>query len=299
MAVDDRPRDRGADDVRALEAGLDALEGPPALPPPPGPWQVLVRSVLPPVVAVAAVVGLWQVAYVLGVKPSYALPGPVDVWQTFWDVARDGRAWGAVSTSLSRGVLGFLVSVVVGTLLGLSMSRNRWLRAALGPVVTGLQSLPSVAWVPAAIIWFGLSDATIYAVVLLGAVPSVTNGLLSGFDQVPPLYDKVGRVLGLGELGRIRHVFLPAALPGFLGGLKQGWAFAWRSLMAAELIAFSPALGIGLGQLLNVGRELSQMDLVITAILLILVVGIAVELLVFGPLERRVLRGRGLTGRLM
>jgi NitT/TauT family transport system permease protein len=112
---------------------------------------------------------------------------------------------------------------------------------------------------------------------------------------VPPLLDKVGRVLGLGTVGRIRHVLLPAALPGYLAGLKQGWAFSWRSLMAAELITYSPALGIGLGQLLNIGRELNAMDLVITSIFVILVVGVAIELLIFAPLERRVLRTRGLT----
>jgi len=149
--------------------------------------------------------------------------------------------------------------------------------------------------VPAAIIWFGLSDAAIYAVVLLGAVPSIANGLLAGFDQVPPLLDRVGRVLGLGFAGRIRHVLLPAALPGYLAGLKQGWAFSWRSLMAAELITYSPALGIGLGQQLNIGRELNSMDLVIASIFLILVVGVAIELLVFAPVERRVLQARGLT----
>jgi NitT/TauT family transport system permease protein len=295
MAVEGRVRDR--DEVRALEAGLDALDHPPALPPKPGARTVLVRSVLPPVVALAVLVAVWQLAYLAGIKPPYALPSPADTWQALVAVVQDGRAWTAVTTSLSRGVVGFLASLVVGTLLGLAMWRSRWLRAALGPIVTGLQSLPSVAWVPAAIIWFGLSDAAIYTVVLLGAVPSITNGLLSGFDQVPPLFDKVGRILGLGELARIRHVFLPAALPGYLGGLKQGWAFSWRSLMAAELITYSPALGIGLGQLLNVGRELSRMDLVITSIGLILVVGIAIELLVFAPLERRVLRARGLTGR--
>ena len=143
---------------------------------------------------------------------------------------------------------------------------SRWLRAAIGPIVSGLQSLPSVAWVPAAIIWFGLSNAAIYAVVLLGAVPSIANGLLGGMKQVPPLFDRVGRVLGLSTLARTRYVLLPAALPGYLGGLRQGWAFAWRSLMAAELITYSPDLGQGLGQLLDVGRELSQMSLVITAI---------------------------------
>jgi len=292
MPVDDPPRT--LEDSRAFEAGLDALEAP-TLPPRPGPGKVFVRSVLPPIVAVAAFVGLWQLAYSVEFKPSFALPSPLEVFQTFGETVSDGRAWEAISISGSRGALGFLASLAVGTVLGLAMWKSRWLRAALGPFVSGLQSLPSVAWVPAAIIWFGLSDAAIYAVVLLGAVPSIANGLLAGFDQVPPLLDKVGRVLGLGTIGRIRHVLLPAALPGYLAGLKQGWAFSWRSLMAAELITYSPALGIGLGQQLNIGRELNAMDLVIASILLILVVGVAIELLVFAPLERRVLRARGLT----
>jgi len=211
----------------------------------------------------------------------------------------DGRAPEAISTSVntsvSRGMLGFLASQVLGTLIGLVMWRNRWVRAAIGPIISGLQSLPSVAWVPGAIIWFGLTDATIYTVVLLGAVPSIANGLLAGFDQVPPLFERVGKVLGLSTFGRIRYVLLPGALPGYIAGLKQGWAFSWRSLMAAELIAYSPLLGLGLGQLLAVGRDLNQMELVITAIVLILLVGIAIDLLFFSPLERRVLRSRGLS----
>ncbi|MGH3939890.1 MAG: ABC transporter permease [Pseudonocardiaceae bacterium] len=283
-----------AGDSRTFESGLDALDAPPALPPKPGPWAVFVRSVLPPLVAAGALIGLWQLAYQAGLKPSYALPSPGDVLGVFVEMLVDGRAWEAITTSVSRGALGFLASLVVGTLLGLAMWRSGWLRRAIGPFVSGLQSLPSIAWVPAAIIWFGLTDAAIYTVVLLGAVPSIANGLLAGFDQVPPLLQRVGRVLGLGAIGRVRHVLLPAALPGYLAGLKQGWAFSWRSLMAAELITYAPKLGIGLGQQLNIGRELHAMDLVITSILLILLVGIAIELLVFTPLERHVLRARGL-----
>src|SRR5215212_3904874 len=280
---------------RAVVAGLDQLETSVALPPAPGLGRRFLRSVLPPIVFLAALVGIWQLAYVAKLKPSYALPGPADVAETFWETVQDGRAFEAVWTSLSRGAVGFAMSLVIGTLLGLAMWGSRWFRAAVGPIVSGLQSLPSVAWVPAAIIWFQLSNAAIYTVVLLGAVPSIANGLLTGFKQVPPLFDHVGRVLGLGGAGRIRLVLLPAALPGYLGGLRQGWAFAWRSLMAAELITYSPSLGQGLGQLLNIGRELSQMSLVITSIALILVVGVAIELLVFAPLERRVLHTRGLT----
>jgi NitT/TauT family transport system permease protein len=280
---------------RAVEAGLDALDTAAV----PGArrsvGRVLVHSVLPPVVFLAALVGVWQAVHLAKVKPTYALPGPATVWQTFLDTVQDGRAAEAVWTSVSRGAVGFAMSLVIGTLLGLAMWSSRWLRAAVGPIVSGLQSLPSVAWVPAAIIWFQLSDAAIYTVVLLGAVPSIANGLLTGFRQVPPLFDRVGRVLGLSAPGRVRYVLLPAALPGYLGGLRQGWAFAWRSLMAAELITYSPTLGQGLGQLLDIGRELSQMSLVITSIALILIVGVAIELLVFAPLERRVLQTRGLT----
>ncbi|MGY1807758.1 ABC transporter permease [Blastococcus sp. SYSU D00669] len=280
---------------RAVVAGLDELET--GIQPPPGPGlgRRFVRSVLPPLAFLAALVGVWQLAYLAEVKPSYALPGPADVAEVFWETVQDGRAAEAIWTSLSRGAIGFALSLVIGTLLGLAMWSSRWLRAAIGPIVSGLQSLPSVAWVPAAIIWFQLSDAAIYTVVLLGAVPSIANGLLTGMKQVPPLFDRVGRVLGLSAVGRVRHVLLPAALPGYLGGLRQGWAFAWRSLMAAELITYSPELGQGLGQLLNIGRELSQMSLVITSIALILVVGVAIELLVFAPLERGVLNRRGLT----
>ena len=282
-------------DGRSIVAGLDALDQSLQLPARPGPGRVLLRSVVPPVVFLVALVAVWQLVYSSGIKPPYALPSPADVGESFWTVVREGRAAEAIWTSLSRGASGFAMSLVVGTLLGLAMWWSRWLRAAVGPIVSGLQSLPSVAWVPAAIIWFGLTDAAIYTVVLLGAVPSIANGLLTGMKQVPPLFDRVGRVLGLSTAGRMRHVLLPAALPGYLGGLRQGWAFAWRSLMAAELITYSPALGQGLGQLLNLGRELSQMSLVITSISLILLVGVAIELLVFAPLERRVLHRRGLT----
>jgi NitT/TauT family transport system permease protein len=287
------------DDVEnwAVEAGLDALDAAPDRPAAPGPRRRFVRSVLPPLVFLALLVGVWQLAYLAELKPSYVLPSPADVAQKFWETVQDGKAAEAIWTSLSRGAVGFGMSLVIGSLLGLAMWWSRWLRAAIGPIVSGLQSLPSVAWVPAAIIWFQLSNAAIYTVVLLGAVPSIANGLLGGLKQVPPLFDRVGRVLGLSALGRVRFVLLPAALPGYLGGLRQGWAFAWRSLMAAELITYSPNLGQGLGQLLNIGRELSQMSLVITSITLILAVGVAIELLLFAPLERRVLTGRGLTIR--
>jgi len=278
------------DALASLEAGLDALEEPDAPPRRARRWT----RALPPLIAVALLVGIWQLAYALELKSSYALPSPLDVARSLGEQWSKGTVQEAVVNSLHRGVLGFLASIAVGTPLGLLIARVRPVRLAIGPIMSGLQSLPSVAWVPAAIIWFGLSDAAIYFVVLMGAVPSIANGLVAGIDQVPPLYLKVGRVLGAQRLAAARHVVVPAALPGYLAGLKQGWAFSWRSLMAAELITFSPRLGLGLGQLLETGRELSDMSLVMASILVILAVGVGIEMLVFAPIERRVLNRRGL-----
>lgn len=156
---------------------------------------------------------------------------------TLWN---EGQLLDIIWTSVERGLLGFLAAVAIGTPVGLVVARVPFVRSAIGPILSGLQSLPSVAWVPAAVIWLGITDSAMYAVILLGAVPSIANGLISGIDQVPPLYLRAGRTLGASGVSGARHILLPAALPGYLAGLKQGWAFSWRSLMAAELIASSP-----------------------------------------------------------
>jgi NitT/TauT family transport system permease protein len=280
------------EDTAAVGAGLDALE---QQAPGKTPWWIRARrSVLPPLIAIGVLVGIWQLVFNAGIKRPDVLPSPAMVWDAFAGMVADGSVWSVIWTSLHRGVIGFVMAIVLGTALGLAIARIRWLRAAIGPLLTGLQSLPSIAWVPAAVIWFGLSDAAIYSVVLLGAVPSIANGLVAGVDHVPPQFLRVGRVLGLGTIGQIRYVLLPAALPGYLSGLRQGWAFAWRSLMAAELIVTSSKLGFGLGQLLNQGRDLSDMPTVLAAIILIFLVGVGIELTVFRPAERHLLRSRGL-----
>lgn len=280
------------DDLASLEAGLDALETAEIARRPR--WRQILSGAWPPAIAVGLLLLAWELVYRAGVKPAYALPSPADVGLVLLAQLRDGTLVEAIGTSVERGGLGFVVAVAVGTPLGLLVGRVRAVRRGIGPLLSGLQSLPSIAWVPAAIIFFGLGEAAIYAVVLLGAVPSIANGMVSGIDQVPPLFLRVGRVLGARGPAAARHVLLPAVLPAYLGGLRQGWAFSWRSLMAAELIVRSPELGVGLGQLLDQGRLLSDMSLVFAGILGILVVGIAVELCLFAPLERRVLRRRGL-----
>lgn len=278
--------------LASLERGLDALERTGVEETPR--WRRWAGKVLPPLVALGLVLLVWQILIWMEIKPRYTFPSPGDVWSTLVEQWRAGTLPEAIWLSLSRGALGFLASVAIGTPLGLLVARIKVLRTALAPVLSGLQSLPSVAWVPAGILWFGLSPATVYFVVLLGAVPSIANGTISGIDQVPPLYLRVGRVLGARGLRAARYVIMPAALPGYVGGLKQGWAFAWRSLMAAELITQSPRLGTGLGQLLDTGRQLFDVSLVFAMIISILVVGVAVDRILFSPVERGVLRRRGL-----
>ena len=281
-----------SDDLASLEAGLDALET----------SVVTERSRLgrlwsgfwPPMVFVGLLVGVWQVVYSAKVLPPYRLPSPATTLTALHDQWSSGDLQEAVWNSVSRGALGFAASLLIGTVLGLVVGRVKPVRRAVGPILSGLQSLPSVAWVPAAILWFGTNASTIYFVVLLGAVPSIANGMISGLDQVPPLYLRVGRVLGARGLASARHVLLPAALPGYVGGLRQGWAFSWRSLMAAELVARTPDLGLGVGQLLDLSRQNADIAGVIAGVFTILVIGIAIELCLFAPLERSVLRRRGL-----
>ncbi|BBC32050.1 Sulfate ABC transporter permease [Streptomyces graminofaciens] len=286
-------RAAGNHTIVGLEAGLDALEiGVTGA----TPFRVTARTkILPPIIAILVVLVVWQALISLKIVTDLTkLPSPADVGNEFKEAWLEGKLLEYVWTSISRGLLGFLLAIAIGTPLGLLVARVKFVRAAIGPILSGLQSLPSVAWVPPAVLWLGLNNSMMYAVILLGAVPSIANGLVSGIDQVPPLFLRAGRTMGATGLKGAWHIVMPAALPGYLAGLKQGWAFSWRSLMAAEIIASSPDLGLGLGALLEVGRNANSMAVVFEAIILILFVGVAIDLLIFSPLERRILRGRGL-----
>ncbi len=278
-------------DLKRLESGLDALETPRQEKRKVGSFLFTLVS---PLIAIFAILILWQIIIWLQWQPDYIIPSPHDVWDALGAQASQEILWQATFNSIQRAAKGFVFALIIATPIGVALGLNKTLRSIFGPILTGLQQLPSVAWVPAAIIWFGLSDATIYTVVLLGAVPSIANGLIAGIDQIPSIILRAGQVMGAKGFARVRHIVLPAAWPGYLAGLEQGWAFAWRSLMAAELIAVSPALGPGLGQMLDNGRSLGNMALIIGSIFMILAVGVLVERIVFAPLRRRTLTNRGL-----
>jgi NitT/TauT family transport system permease protein len=200
-----------------------------------------------------------------------------------------------VAITLLRAVIGYGIAIIAGTAVGLLVARVTFLRRALGSALLGLQSMPSISWFPLAILLFQRSEPAIILVVLLGAAPAIANGLLSGVDHVEPLLVRVGRVMGARGLGLYRHVILPAALPSFVGGLKQGWAFAWRSLMAGELILAFVGRQPSLGQQLRSAQNLADAQQLIALMIVIFIIGVLVDS-GFGVLDREIRRRWGLVG---
>jgi sulfonate transport system permease protein len=249
----------------------------------------------PKFVALAVVVLAWQLVVWAGWRPTYVLPDPAAVASRLVHDLGTFQLWQAIGITLRRGACGFAIAVVLGTALGVAVSRFRLMRSAIGSLITGLQTMPSIAWFPLAILLFKLSEEAITFVVVLGAAPSVANGVIHGIDHIPPILTRAGRMLGATGLAAYRHVILPAAMPDFVGGLKHGWAFAWRSLMAGELIvviANQPSLG----QLLQVNRDFADAEGMLAVMVVILAIGILLDSLVFGTLERRIREKRGLFG---
>jgi NitT/TauT family transport system permease protein len=289
MAITDRI-DR-TDRIDVELAGLDHLDV--DLPSAPSRISRIWVAAWPKLAAAVIGLGIWQVVVWSGWKPQFLLPGPGPVLGRLWHDLFFGDLATAIGTTMRRAGIGYLVAVVIGTALGVAVAQHRMLRAAIGSLITGFQTMPSVAWVPLAIVLFQLSERAIFFVLLVGAIPSIANGVISGIDNTPLVLLQAGQVLGARGLARYRHVVLPAALPGFVGGLKQGWAFMWRSLLAGEIIvniAHRQSLGLTLQQTSN---NLDYTSLM-AAMVAILIIGLLVDSLVFGRLERTVLRRRGL-----
>jgi len=246
----------------------------------------------PKLLAIGIVLAIWQIVYWSGWRPAYVFPSPLETFAELGEMIRTGRFWSALGTTLSRAAIGFGAALVVGTAIGILVARLTPLRLAVGSLITGLQTMPSIAWFPFAILLFGLNEQAILFVVILGAAPSIANGVISGIDHVPPAFSRLGRVLGAGPVSMYRDIVLPAALPTYVSGLTQGWAFAWRSLMAGELlviIAEKPSLGAQL----EFARQFSQASTLLATMIIILVVGMLVDAL-FSYASRSLRRSRGL-----
>jgi NitT/TauT family transport system permease protein len=250
----------------------------------------------PKVLAIVLVLAVWELVTLSGWK-QYVLKGPGPVFAALWDEAfhpgpNNPSLWGIIGNTLQTAVLGYALALLIGTVAGALVSRIPPLRAAVGSIISALTTMPSIAWVPFAIILFGQSTSAILFVVILGAAPSIAGGLISGVDYTPPLLLRAGRTMGLRGYALYRFLILPASLPAYIAGLKQGWAFAWRGLMAGELVV--QIIGhFTIGQQLSVDQQSLDFAGASAMLIVILVIGLGVDT-VFAKIDLAVRRRRGL-----
>jgi NitT/TauT family transport system permease protein len=281
-----------ATELTADLSGVDTVETTPR--PSRAPLRRVWAGLWPKLAAAALMLAVWQAVVWSGWKPDYVLPGPGPVFQRLAQDFRDLNFDLGVAITLRRALIGYAIAVAIGGVVGILVARIAVLRKAIGSAILGLQSMPSIAWFPLAILLFGLNETAIFFVVILGAAPAIAGGLLSGVDHVQPLLVRVGYVMGARGLSLYRHVILPAALPSFVGGLKQGWAFAWRSLMAGEIIGIV-GHQISLGQQIQSARDFADAEQLLAIIVVIFVIGVVIDSL-FGILDRGIRLRWGLLG---
>ena len=263
----------------ATLAGLDALD----LGPEPRRKDAADRArqawaaLWPKLAAIALVWLIWELVHLTGWK-KYVLPGPGVTLSNLWDQAQTGLLWHAVGDTMLRAVVSYALAVVIGTVVGLLVARIPLLRAAVGSLVTGLQTLPSAAWIPFAIILFGLDTSAILFIIVMATAPAIANGVIAGVDYIPPLLLKSGKVIGLRGLSLTWRLIVPAALPTFMASLKQGWAFTWHALFTAELLVLVANVP-SIGQLFSSDQDQTDMPSTIAIMIVILILGVAVDAL--------------------
>ena len=278
-----------------LTSELRPADLPATAPHPAGTSVARVWSALwPKLGAIVLTVVIWQVIVWSGWRPQSVLPGPWPVVERLTGDLRNPDFYAGIAMTLRRAALGYAIAAGVGIVVAILIARVRLARRAVGSLLVGLQSMPSIAWFPLAILLLQRSEGAITLVVLMGAAPAIAAGLLSGIDHVHPLLIRVGRTMGADGLGLYRHVILPAALPAFIGGLKQGWAFAWRSLMSAELLVVA-GNQTSIGSQLQMARNLSDPRQLLALMIVIFVIGVGIDSL-FAAFDRSVRLRWGLLG---
>ena len=251
------------------------------------------KNIIPALLIFAALLAAWEAFARQSGSSAVLLPPPSAVWSYFLGAIKSGELLDASLTTMRRLALGYLIGIVAGIPLGMLTARFKLAHNTLGVIALGLQTLPSVCWVPLAILWFGLTETAMLFIVIMGTVWAVILATDHGIRQIPPLYREAALTMGSRGLHLWCRVLVPASLPHIVSGTKQGWAFAWRSLMAAEI--YVTILGSnGLGHLLHYGRELHAMDQVVALMLLIIFIGFAADKIIFSPWERFLHRRWGL-----
>jgi NitT/TauT family transport system permease protein len=243
-----------------------------------------------------AALAAWEVAYrIVGWKP-WVFPAPSHIVEStahLLGASSQPTLVTALAVSAARLVAGFGVSTAVGLAAGVALWRWRTLDRTFGGVFLGLQTLPSVCWVPLAVLTFGLNERGILFVLIMGSAFAMTIAFRDGLRMIPPIYEKAGLMMGARGWALYRHVVVPASMPAFASTMRQGFSFAWRSLMGAELLFMVQAKGVG--YLLYQGREFSDVAQVVAVMIVMIAVGMVVDRMAFAPLERRLHARFGLT----
>ncbi|MDK2810199.1 MAG: sulfonate transport system permease protein [Petroclostridium sp.] len=220
----------------------------------------------------------------LGIWKPYIFPSPIDVLKTLAGLIMDNTLGIAILASLKRIAAGYLISLVIGVILGLMIVRFKYIDENLSSLIVGLQTLPNICWLPFAILWYGLNESAIIFVIAIGSTFAITIAIESGIKNVNPLYIRAAKTMGARGIKTYWNIIIPAALPSIISGMKQGWSFAWRALMAGEMMSAS----IGLGQVLMMGRELADISQVMAVMIVIIILGLIVDKLFFGRIESNI-----------
>ena len=253
------------------------------------------RKIAGSILFLIILIAFWQFLYVaatdwLELAKPYAVPHPAGVVESTGTLLKNGTLFAAVAKSMLRVLIGFLISMVIGVLFGILIIQSEYFARNLKPLLLGIQTLPSICWVPFAILWFGLKESAIIFVVVMGSVFSISLAVESGIKEVPPIYIKAAKTMGVTSGRMYTKVIFPAALPSFVAGMKQAWSFAWRALMSGEVMSAS----VGLGYTLMMGRDLADIDQVMTVMLVIILIGIIIDKGIFSSIENHILKQRGL-----
>lgn len=238
---------------------------------------------------------IWELVYklgvdVLGVWKPYTFPSPIDVGKTLIRLVSDNTLAVAIATSLRRLAIGYFISLVIGVVIGLLIVKYKYIDENFSSLILGLQTLPSICWLPFAILWYGLNENAIIFVITIGSTFAIAIATESGIKNINPLYMKAARTMGARGIKLYLNVIIPAALPAVITGMKQGWSFAWRALMSGEMLSATK----GLGQVLMVGRDLADISQVMAVMIVILILGLAFDKIIFGKLEKNIRHKCGL-----
>lgn len=234
-------------------------------------------------------ISIWQALYIVNVdvlriwKP-YNFPSPLEVAKSFYQLAIDKTILTALVASMKRMFIGYSISLVIGILLGFLLSHFKFIGESFNGLILGLQTLPSICWIPFAILWFGLNESTILFVIAIGSIFSIAMATEIGIRNINPIYLKAGKNMGARGAKLYFNVIIPASLPSIISGMKQGWSFSWRGLMAGEMLASSK----GLGQVLMLGREIADINQVTMVMVIIVIIGLTIDKLVFGNIENKI-----------